>query len=738
MEQIADNMKNSRKGMMKQNIDRFNRSFRNVKHVYIAYIKKDFINLNNFKIRTKLLVMLILTGLLPIIILSWLNISSFSNEIKNTIFRGNQLYTTLTNERIYQYFQAREGDAKILAGSRIVSEGIEKLNSFNMSIVEKQRLVDDFSQLLNIPLEKYKYTDIFLTNQYGEVVFSINYNKLDLAPLVFSGDFTTKAMNGEQNWSEVFRNSFIDDNIMVLATPVYSYSSIAEKTPIGTLNIVLNQGAINSIVQNGIDKLGISGDSYLIDSAGLLLTNTMKEPYANAAALNKALKTEAVRILSDPIMKGDLKFNQTKSYKGYLDKKVIGTLSVSKIGDSLVGLVIEVEEGEALGAIGKLRSGILIIAAAVMVISSLLAISIALSISKPISDVINITNKIADYHLNIPISVDELKRKDEVGDLERAIVKIINNLKNIIKEVEKSAQEVAISSTDLKLNSQNFSKSTYEVANAVGEIAKGSLEQTHSAENNFSKTTELSKILSSDYENLQQMTTATNGVSRLADSGLEVIQVLTEINKQSSEANRQVHTSILKSHESSKKIEQASKIIMAIADRTNLLSLNASIEAARAGEQGRGFAVVANEIRSLSEQSRESSKTINTIIDQLHHDTKQVEVTVENLIHISEEQMDSVNLTKVKYKEIAEAIKIAESKVHILNESRLMIDKMRVEVEEGIHSLVTVSEQNSANTQNVSAAIEEQTASIEEISTASDHLDVLAQNLRTLVGVFKL
>jgi methyl-accepting chemotaxis protein len=234
------------------------------------------------------------------------------------------------------------------------------------------------------------------------------------------------------------------------------------------------------------------------------------------------------------------------------------------------------------------------------------------------------------------------------------------------------------------------------------------------------------------------MTTATNGVSRLADSGLEVIQVLTEINKQSSEANRQVHTSILKSHESSKKIEQASKIIMAIADRTNLLSLNASIEAARAGEQGRGFAVVANEIRSLSEQSRESSKTINTIIDQLHHDTKQVEATVENLIHISEEQMGSVNLTKVKYKEIAEAIKIAESKVHILNESRLMIDKMRVEVEEGIHSLVTVSEQNSANTQNVSAAIEEQTASIEEISSASDHLDVLAQNLRTLVGVFKL
>ncbi|HYE10325.1 MAG TPA: methyl-accepting chemotaxis protein [Patescibacteria group bacterium] len=735
MKRIANNKKSPLKGMMKQNIDRFNSLFRDVKH---ANIKKDFIHFNNLKIRTKLLVMVILTGLFPIIILSWLNISSSSNEIKNAIFKGNQLYTTLTNERINQYFHAREGDAKILTGSRIVSEGIEKINSFNVSEDEKQRLVNDFSQLLNIPLQKYKYTDIFLTNQYGEVVFSINYNKLDLAPLVFSGDFTTKAMNGEQNWSEVFRNSFIDDNIMVLATPVYSYSNIDKKIPIGTLNIVLNQGAINSIVQNGIDKLGISGDSYLIDSEGQLLTNTMKESYMNEAALNEILKTEAVSILSDPIKNRDLKFNQTKNYKGYLGKEVIGTLSVSRIGDSLVGLVIEVEEEEALGAIEKLRSSLLIIAAGIIVISSIVAISIALSISKPIGSIINITNQIADYNLNIPISGDELKRKDEIGDLERAMVKIINNLKNIIKEVEKSAQKVATSSTELKLNSQNFSKSAFEVVNAVGEIAKGSLEQTNSAENSFGKTTELSNILSTDYANLEQLTIATNEINKLADSGLKVIQVLTEINKQSSEANSQVHTSILKSHESSKKIEQASKIIMAIADRTNLLSLNASIEAARAGEQGRGFAVVANEIRNLSEQSRESTKTINTIIDELHQDTKQVEATVENLIHISEEQMNSVNFTKDKYNEIAVAIKAAESKVVVLNESRLLIDKMRAEVEEGIHSLVTVSEQNAASTQNVSAAVEEQTASIEEISTASDHLDVLAQNLRTLVSIFKI
>lgn len=693
---------------------------------------------DNMKIRTKLLAMVVLTGLLPVMVLSWVNISNSSGEIKNAVFTGNQLYTALTNERIHQYFYAREGDARILAGSRIVSEGIEKINSFNLSEVERQMLYSDFESLLSIPLGKYRYTDIFLTNHYGEIAFSMNYNKLDLAPLVVSGDFTSKAMEGKQDWSGVFRNSFINDNIMVLSTPVYSYSNKENKQPIGTLSIVLNQGEINSIVQSGIDKLGVTGDSYLIDSEGLLLTNTAKEPYKSGAALKEVLKTEAVKLLSDPIKKGDIGFNQTISYKGYMNKQVIGTLSVSKIGESFVGLVIEVDESEALGAMKSLRISSVIMAAIIIIISSVLAISIAMSISKPIGTVIDITNKISEYNLNLPVTVEDIKRKDEIGNLERAIVKIVSNLKSIIQEVDRSAQEVAASSSNLKSNSQCFSKTAYEVANTIDEIAKGSLEQTRNAENSFSKTTELSNILTVDHENLEQMTMAAKEVGNLADSGLGVIQILSEINMQSSKANREVHQSVRKSNESSQKIEQASKIIMDIADRTNLLSLNASIEAARAGEQGRGFAVVANEIRSLSEQSRESSKNIKMIIDELHQDNKLVEATLENLIHISKEQMNSVSLTKEKYTEIAEAIKEAQAKVLVLNESRLTIEKMRLEVEEGIRCLVAVSEQNSASTQSVSAAVEEQTASIEEISTASDNLDALAQNLKELVGVFKL
>ena len=405
---------------------------------------------NNLNISAKLISMMALTSIIPLIILGSLSVDNSSDEITRAIYRGNELYADLTGNRINEYFHAREGDAKILAESKISRDGIEKLNSFKVTKDEELNIYKDFERLYSVPLEAYGYTDIFVTNKYGEIVYSLNYEKLDLAPLVFSNDFVNIAMTGDQNWSEVFRNSFINDNIMVLSTPILSYKESDNLIPIGTLNIVLNQAAISTIVQTDIDTYIKNGYSNQISSNGYLLTDTLKEPYNHDSALKESIETDAVKWLSEPINNQEIRFKATKDYTNYQEYQVIGTLSVTKLGDTFAGLVIEADKKQAMFSVDRLRKLLIVITTIILFVSFAIALAVSTTISRPIKKLTGLISRISEYDLNIGLeNSTELKRKDEVGDLSRAITAISDNLKNILTEVDNSTQRLVESSAHL-------------------------------------------------------------------------------------------------------------------------------------------------------------------------------------------------------------------------------------------------------------------------------------------------
>ena len=115
------------------------------------------------------------------------------------------------------------------------------------------------------------------------------------------------------------------------------------------------------------------------------------------------------------------------------------------------------------------------------------------------------------------------------------------------------------------------------------------------------------KLEKDAFDVINSSDTSLNLVRESIGSVEEILKMIDTLNAVVEESSEKIQ----KLEKLSADIEQFASVIASIANRTNILSLNASIEAARAGEHGRGFAVVASEVRNLASQSAKSSKAVS-------------------------------------------------------------------------------------------------------------------------------
>jgi len=289
-----------------------------------------------------------------------------------------------------------------------------------------------------------------------------------------------------------------------------------------------------------------------------------------------------------------------------------------------------------------------------------------------------------------------LNRKDEFGLIAKALETMQHSLIEVSTEMIKISNEMARGSGEIAASVGQNSAAIEQVTTSMGELGNG---VARTRDDSITMTDDASKV----------ETLATDGLMQMKDT-LSSMEQIVSLAKGSQES-----LNVLSSQVAT--MESVLNMIGDVAEQTNLLALNAAIEAARAGEQGRGFAVVADEVRTLAEQTQESVREITQMVGNLVNyatdSTKQMEDTEKQI------NMGSSLLTQTE----TTFIQIAH-----------YIDGVAGAIQDFSASLNDMNEMSTS----VSAATQEQAASMGEIALNTDRLAGLGKELQEIATRFTL
>lgn len=577
--------------------------------------------------------------------------------------------------------------------------------------------------VLESQLPKTNFIDIGVVQLDGTVYYTDgSVNNLG------DREYVKKALNGEVNVSDLLISRVTNEIVFLYAAPIEREGKV-----VGALIGRRAGEALSDIIKDA--GFGESGYAYMINYSGTVVAHPDKEkvlsqfnPIEEAKQDNSLVSAANLfdKILKEKTGISEYSFQGKDLYAGY-----------APVNGSNWIMVITADKDEVLAEVSQLQRGIVIFVAAILIISMILVYIIGNSISKPIILTVKHSEKIAALDITQDVPKGLISKKDEIGALARGIQTITDSLRGIISQISDASQHVSSASEELTATSNQSATVAEDIAKTIEEISRSASDQATNTEEGANKAFSLGKSIEKNQDYMNEMSNAAKKVVEVVEKGLEEVDNLSKITDESNEAIKEIYDVILKTNDSSNRISEASNVISNIAGQTNLLALNAAIEAARAGEAGRGFSVVAEEIRKLAEQSSDSTKLIDGIVNELQNNSQAAVKTMERVSEISRQQTNSVINSRNKYMLIAQAMDEAMNYVEKLNISGQEMEEMKNQILIALQNLSAIAQENSASTEEITATLEEQTASIEEIANASENLSNLAQSLQEIIMRFK-
>ena len=389
-------------------------------------------------------------------------------------------------------------------------------------------------------------------------------------------------------------------------------------------------------------------------------------------------------------------------------------------------------------AVNKIIYMIIGVTLSVMLVCILLAVIFTTSMTGSLKKSIGLVQSVARGDLRTNIDGKLLKRKDEIGDLSRAMKVLQTEMSQSIEKIADNTKAVLHASGNLEGTARQTTESMREVGSAVNTIAKSASQQAAISEQASLHVADMGERIEQTSKQMLEMKRNAKAMEDSEEEGAKTIHMLLDSNEEVRRLVEEISRQTLKTNESAQKIKEATEIIAAIADETSLLSLNASIEAARAGENGRGFAVVAEQIQKLAAQSNESSSRIDDIISQLISDSNQAVATMDQVARTIENQTDQIQATRSITDEVMVKLRDSLEDMKGIEESVSYLDGTRQEIIKTVAELSEIARQNAATTQEVNANANLVTESFRQVEGSTEGLKTIADGLEESMQHFSV
>ncbi|WP_171691491.1 methyl-accepting chemotaxis protein [Paenibacillus germinis] len=532
-----------------------------------------------------------------------------------------------------------------------------------------------------------------------------------------------------------FKKAAVDKKVSV--SEIIKEESSGKNTIIIDVPLVDGKGDFRGIVQSFLFpeqmlsiinriKFGETGYGYLLSPSGTYLVH----PKKTGQKLEESSTAEKMDLYKNTVFKDKSGYILYKEPDGLLKSAAHQTIDATGWK-----LILTAEHSEVFQKVSLLKKN----SAIMLAVSAVLVIVIAMLVSRmtirPIMTISSLMQRVGQGDLSGRLNTHG---DDEIASMRKNINAMLDSFSGMICKISEAVSHTAASSEQLTAIASESTKASEHITVAVGQVVRCS-------EANYQASEQISTAMNEMSSGVQKIAESSTNVSETAQSVVqevdrgngEIQQAITQMRQVSHTVE---HTAELVHglEEKSEQIRQIVSFISKIASQTNLLALNASIEAARAGEHGRGFAVVASEVKKLAEQTSSATVNISSIIGETINATKEASSSMRGGLSEVEKGSALVQTAGQVFQSILASIQHVNDQIQEISAASEEISAGTEQVAASSQETVNIVKQAMDELQAIAKSASGQLQSMEEISSSSESLSVLAVDLQDQINRFKL